>query len=97
VIDPVAGAWPESAEGSRQANAQSPKKIGMNFMCLVNIPRRFARFLLELTTDLTIFNLAGLRAVLLRHLLSPIHFVILALEIERPVSSYPLSILDQWW
>src|SRR5208282_367891 len=94
VIDPVAGAWPESAEGSRQANAHSAKKTGMSFMCLVNIPSRFDRFLLELTIDLTIINLARLQAVLLRHLLSTIHSVILTLKNERSVSSYALSILD---
>ena len=38
VIDPVAGAWPESKDGSINANAERAQERGMRFVKLVTIP-----------------------------------------------------------
>src|SRR5208337_3395112 len=63
VIDPVAGAWPESKEGSIQANAKRIEERRMHFIELVNIPGTLTCCpCLSLQRIRTIINLAGLQS-----------------------------------
>jgi hypothetical protein len=49
VIDPVAGAWPESKDGSIKAKAERAQEKGMRFIYLVNIPSQLPCGYFDLT------------------------------------------------
>jgi hypothetical protein len=61
VIDPVAGAWPKSKDGSTKANAERAAQKGMRFVRFVDTPAELLNSSFELTKVQTVIDLAGLQ------------------------------------
>jgi hypothetical protein len=61
-MEPVAGAWADSKDGSIKANAERTATKGMRFVRFVDTPAQLLNWSFELTWVLTVFNLAGLQS-----------------------------------